>query len=128
MAVTLKRSEESSLHLVLPSQLEFEEETNGNVILLLDNNVRLTSHTCFLSFSPVLKSILTNVEVRLDKPCISMPGFSQNTVQHLLQFLHRGYVGNNRMLLQMGLGEGVILDTRLREDKCRKEFFSRKLV
>ena len=105
MAVTLKRSEESSLHLVLPSQLEFEEETNGNVILLLDNNVRLTSHTCFLSFSPVLKSILTNVEVRLDKPCISMPGFSKNTVQHLLQFLHRGYVGNT-LYITNGIGRG----------------------
>jgi len=62
------------------------------VILLLDHDVRLTSHTCFLSFSPVLKSILMNVEVRLDKPCISLPGFSQESVQHLLQFLHRGYV------------------------------------
>ena len=105
MAVNLKRSEESSLYLVLPSQLEFEEETNGNVILLLDNNVRLTSHTCFLSFSPVLKSILTNVEVRLDKPCISMPGFSKNTVQHLLQFLHRGYVGNT-LYITNGIGRG----------------------
>ena len=98
MAVNLKRSGESSLHLVLPSQLEIEEESTGNVILLLDNSVRLTSHTCFLSFSPVLKSILINIEVRLDKPCISLPGFSQNSVQHLLQFLHKGYVGNKNYI------------------------------
>ena len=98
MSVTLKRSGDSSLHLVLPTRLEFEEESSGNVILLLDNNVRLTSHTCFLSFSPVLKSILMNVEVRLDKPCISLPGFSEKSVQHLLQFLHRGYVGNKNAI------------------------------
>ena len=99
MVVTLKKSVESSLHLVLPSQFELEEERSGNVILLLDNNVRFTSHTCFLSFSPVLKSILMNVEVRLDQPCISLPGFSESSVQHLLQFLHRGYVGKNLILL-----------------------------
>ena len=99
MVVNLKRSVNSALHIVLPSQLEFEKESCGNVLLLLDNNIRFTSHTCFLSFSPVLKSILMNVEVRLDKPCISLPGFSEKSVQHLLQFLHRGYVGNKNEIL-----------------------------
>lgn len=94
MVVNLKRSATSALHIVLPSQFESEQESCGNVLLLLDNNVRLTSHTCFLSLSPVLKSILMNLEVRLDKPCISLPGFSESSVKHLLQFLHRGFVGN----------------------------------
>ena len=125
MAVTLKRSGESSLHLVLPSQLEFEEEGNGNVTLLLDNNVRLTSHACFLSFSPVLKSILMNVEVRLDKPCISLPGFSQNSVQHLLQFLHHGSVGKTLILITVYLLQMLILCLA---ERRMGDFFFVKLV
>lgn len=92
MVVNLKRSASSALHLILPSPLELEEETSGNVLLQLDNNVRFTSHICFLSFSPVLKSILMNLEVRLDRPCISLAGFSENSVKHLLEFLHKGHV------------------------------------
>ena len=93
----LKRADDYSLPQVLPSLLESNSEVHGgNVILILDNNIQLTTHICFLTSSPVLKQILMNIEVRLEKvSCISLPGYSEKSVRQLLHFLHKGFVGKN---------------------------------
>merc|ERR1712126_88982 len=69
------------------------EVHGGNVILILDNNIQLKTHMCFLTSSPVLKQILINIEVRLEKVSwISLPGYSEKSVRQLLHFLHKGFV------------------------------------
>lgn len=69
-------------------------EDQQNVVLVLDNNVRKSSHIFYLSASPILKEILLNIEVRLEKSVvIFLPGFSEKSVVDLLKFLHHGSVG-----------------------------------
>ena len=93
----VKRSDDLSLPLVLNNFFESNTDS-GNVQLLLDNNVRLTSHVCFLSSSPVLKNIFQNIEVRLEKTIpVSLPGWSQESVEKLVQFLHHGFVGKSHL-------------------------------
>ena len=94
-AVNLKRFDQdlaSTLHTIMETG---GDPGGGNVVLLLDNAVKLSTHLCFLSSSPVLKRLYMDIEVRLEKTSyISMPGFSERAVKQLLQFLHRGFVGN----------------------------------
>ena len=103
MEVNLKRGDDNSLPLVLPSLLESNSEIHGgNVILILDNNIQLSTHICFLTSSPVLKHILMNIEVRLEKvSCISLPGYKEKSVRQLLHFLHKGFVGKNNLCLKL---------------------------
>ena len=90
-SVNFKRSETQSLVSLLGTASELH---GGNVLLILDNDVQLSTHICFLSSSPILKRLFLDLEVRIDKTsCISMPGFDEATVRQLLQFLHRGFVG-----------------------------------
>jgi len=92
-AVNLKRFDQdlaSTLHTIMETG---GDPGGGNVVLLLDNAVKLSTHLCFLSSSPVLKRLYMDIEVRLEKTSyISMPGFSEKAVKQLLQFLHRGFV------------------------------------
>jgi len=53
----------------------------------------LPVHKCFLSASPVLKSILTALESRLDRvPHISMAEFDKEAVICFVNFLYKGFV------------------------------------
>ena len=96
-AVSFKRLDRdlaSTLHRIMETS---DDPGGGNVVLLLDNSVKLSTHLCFLSSSPVLKRLYMDIEVRLERTSyISMPGFSEKAVKQLLQFLHRGFVGNGK--------------------------------
>ena len=96
-AVNFKRLDRdlaSTLHRIMETS---NDPGGGNVVLLLDNSVKLSTHLCFLSSSPVLKRLYMDIEVRLERTSyISMPGFSEKAVKQLLQFLHRGFVGNGK--------------------------------
>jgi len=90
----LKKADHQSLPLVLSDMIESNSMVNvGNVFLLLDNQVKLQTHLCFLSSSSLVKNLFMNIELRLEKESyISLPGYSEKTVRQLLQFLHRGFV------------------------------------
>ena len=96
-AVNIKRSVDQDLASTLHSIMETTNDPGGgNVVLMLDNGVKLSTHLCFLSSSPVLKRLYMDIEVRMERTSfISMPGFSERAVKQLLQFLHRGFVGED---------------------------------
>jgi len=92
MQVKVTRILEENLSYVLPNLLDSDLRT-ANVVLLLDNQIELKAHKCFLSASPVLKEVLMCLEARLDKlPHISLPEFSKESVVSFLHFLYKGFV------------------------------------
>ena len=93
MHIKVTRAQDENLNVVLPNLLDSGLNT-ANVIFLLDDNVHLKAHKCFLSSSPVLKGMLTSLDARLDRIVhISIPEYSKDCVVSLLHFLYKGYVG-----------------------------------
>ena len=54
-SVNFKRAEAQNLVSLLGTASELH---GGNVLLILDNNVKLSTHICFLSSSPILKRLV----------------------------------------------------------------------
>uniref|UniRef100_A0A0K2VDI0 BTB domain-containing protein n=1 Tax=Lepeophtheirus salmonis TaxID=72036 RepID=A0A0K2VDI0_LEPSM len=61
---------------------------------IAEGGERIKCHQCILVCSPILKSILDSLDIRIsgNSPVLSVPDFHPNSIRKLLQFLYEGEV------------------------------------